>query len=101
MEALRKHLAARRLIPPLVGLVGDLALDQQLRELPPLRLAFERHTSRPCNPVARSRIASVAVQRQAEVYARGVAGTKPLIPTDPRRLEEAARARLTPEADAY
>jgi len=41
------------------------------------------------------------VQRQAEVYARGVAGTKPLIPTDPRRLEEAARARLRPEAYAY
>ncbi|HKW79294.1 MAG TPA: lactate 2-monooxygenase [Candidatus Limnocylindria bacterium] len=41
------------------------------------------------------------MQRQAEIYIRGVAGTRPLIPVDPRRLEEAARARMTPEAFAY
>jgi lactate 2-monooxygenase len=41
------------------------------------------------------------VQRQAEIYLRGIAGTRPRVPTDPRRLEEAARARLTPEAYAY
>lgn len=41
------------------------------------------------------------MQRQAEIYTRGVAGTRPLIPVDPRRLEEAARARMTPQAFAY
>ena len=41
------------------------------------------------------------MERQAEIYSRGVAGSRPHIPVDPRRLEEAARSRMTPEAFAY
>jgi len=43
VQALGKNLAASRLVPPLICLVGDLALDEQLRELATLRLALERH----------------------------------------------------------
>jgi hypothetical protein len=42
MDALRQHLLACRAIPFLVLVVGDLAFDEQLRELPALRLALER-----------------------------------------------------------
>lgn len=41
------------------------------------------------------------MQRQAEVYLRGVAGRRPRIPTDPARLETVARQRLSAEAYAY
>ena len=41
------------------------------------------------------------MQRQTEIYIRGVSGARPRIPVDPRRLEEAARERMTPEAFAY
>src|SRR5947209_4928542 len=43
MEALGKHLLARGAVPLFVLLVGDLALDKQLRELSALCLALERH----------------------------------------------------------
>jgi lactate 2-monooxygenase len=39
--------------------------------------------------------------RQSEVYVAGMAGKKPLIPISMRRLEEAARRRMSPEAYAY
>lgn len=39
--------------------------------------------------------------RQSEVYLQGMAGKKPLVPIDPRRLEEAARRKMSPEAYAY
>jgi lactate 2-monooxygenase len=42
-----------------------------------------------------------AIRRQSEVYVGGMAGEKPLVPVDARRLEEAARRRLTAEAYAY
>ena len=41
------------------------------------------------------------LNRQSEVYLEGMAGKKPLVPIHPRRLEEAARRRMTPEAYAY
>lgn len=41
------------------------------------------------------------VQRQTEIYLRGVAGERPLVPIDMRRLEAEARARMTREAYAY
>ena len=42
-----------------------------------------------------------AVRRQGEIYVAGMAGEKPLIPVDARRLEEAARRKMSPEAYAY
>jgi lactate 2-monooxygenase len=41
------------------------------------------------------------MERQGEIYLRGIAGTKPRIPVDPRRLESVARSRMTREAFAY
>ncbi|HVG43548.1 MAG TPA: alpha-hydroxy-acid oxidizing protein, partial [Longimicrobium sp.] len=41
------------------------------------------------------------LSRQSEVYLEGMAGKKPLVPVDPRRLEEAARRKMTREAYAY
>jgi len=46
-------------------------------------------------------VAPAGPRRQAEVYLRGVAGRRPRIPTDARRLEEAARRRLSAKAYAY
>ncbi|HLZ47297.1 MAG TPA: alpha-hydroxy-acid oxidizing protein [Candidatus Limnocylindria bacterium] len=40
-------------------------------------------------------------RRQAEIYLRGVAGEKPVVPVDAVRLEEAARRRMSREAHAY
>lgn len=37
----------------------------------------------------------------AEIYRAGLAGTRPALPTDPARLEDAARAVLADEAFAY
>jgi len=45
--------------------------------------------------------APAGMRRQAEVYLRGVAGERPRIPTDPVRLEEAAKAALPAEGYAY
>jgi hypothetical protein len=42
-DALRKPSASCFAIPFLVGLRRDLALDEELRELPALRLALEWH----------------------------------------------------------
>ncbi|HEX8907105.1 MAG TPA: alpha-hydroxy-acid oxidizing protein, partial [Longimicrobiaceae bacterium] len=42
-----------------------------------------------------------AIRRQGEVYVAGMAGEKPLVPVDWRRLEEAARRKMSPEAYAY
>ena len=41
------------------------------------------------------------LNRQSEIYIAGMAGKKPLIPVSARRLEEAARRRMSPEAYAY
>ena len=41
------------------------------------------------------------VQRQTEIYLRGVAGERPRVPIDARRLESTARARMSAEAYAY
>src|SRR2546427_1442228 len=48
MDALGQHLLAGRAVPLLVLLVGDLAVDEQLRELPALRLALEWHARAYC-----------------------------------------------------
>jgi hypothetical protein len=40
---IRQVFAARLAIPLLEGLGGNLALNEQLGEFAPLRLAFERH----------------------------------------------------------
>jgi lactate 2-monooxygenase len=40
-------------------------------------------------------------ERQAEIYLGGARGRRPAVPVDPARLEEAARAALSPEAFAY
>lgn len=40
-------------------------------------------------------------ERQAEIFLDGVAGTKPAVPTDATRLEDAARAVMRREAHAY
>ncbi len=42
-----------------------------------------------------------AIRRQSEVYVGGMAGEKPLVPVDARRLEEAARRKMSPQAYAY
>jgi hypothetical protein len=42
-DALRQLLAAGLAIPFLERFVGNLSVHQQLRELPPLRLALEWH----------------------------------------------------------
>jgi lactate 2-monooxygenase len=39
--------------------------------------------------------------RQSEIYVRGVAGHRPLVPVDAQRLEERARRALSAEAFAY
>src|SRR5688572_6771422 len=52
-HALRQHFPAGLAVPLLVGLVRDLPFDQQLRELPPLRLALERHRPPPCSALRR------------------------------------------------
>ena len=39
--------------------------------------------------------------RQAGIFVKGLAGRKPVIPVDSRRLEEEARERMSPEAAAY
>jgi lactate 2-monooxygenase len=41
------------------------------------------------------------LNRQTEIFVRGMAGERPLIPLDASRLEAAARARMSPEAFAY
>ena len=38
---------------------------------------------------------------QARIYREGVFGRKPVVPTEPAALEEAARRRMSPEAWAY
>jgi len=43
VKALGQDLLASRAVPLLVLLVGDLALDKELREFPALRLAPEWH----------------------------------------------------------
>src|SRR4051812_37424523 len=43
MQPLRQVFLSGRAIPFLVLLVGDLSIDEQLRELAPLRLALEWH----------------------------------------------------------
>ncbi len=40
-------------------------------------------------------------RQQTEIFVRGVGGEMPVVPVDPRRLEEAARQQMTPEAFAY
>ena len=47
LDALRKMRASRLAVPPLVDLGRDLALDEQLRELPALSLALDRHQDPP------------------------------------------------------
>lgn len=39
--------------------------------------------------------------RQAEIFIRGMAGRRPAVPTDPRRLEDRARRAMSAEAFAY
>ena len=39
--------------------------------------------------------------RQGEIYARGLQGERPLIPTDSAGLEAGARAKMSPEGFAY
>ncbi len=43
----------------------------------------------------------VGLQRQTRIYVEGVSGRRPLVPLDARRLEDAARRRMRPEAFAY
>jgi lactate 2-monooxygenase len=40
-------------------------------------------------------------ERQAEIYLAGARGRKPTVPTDVRRLEQAAQELMTPEGFAY
>jgi lactate 2-monooxygenase len=40
-------------------------------------------------------------ERQALIYLAGLRGRKPTVPTDPRRLEQAAQEAMSPEAFAY
>jgi len=40
-------------------------------------------------------------ERQAQIYLAGVRGRKPTVPTDLRRLEQAAQEAMSPEAFAY
>ena len=42
-----------------------------------------------------------ALERQSEIYLRGIAGQRPAVPVDPARLEEAARDAMPAEAFAY
>ena len=42
-----------------------------------------------------------ALARQSEIYLAGVAGKRPAVPVDPRRLEDAAAEAMSPEAFAY
>lgn len=42
-----------------------------------------------------------ALGRQQEVYVDGMAGKKPLVPVDARRLEAAAKRAMSPQAYAY
>ncbi len=44
---------------------------------------------------------NVGRKRQEEVYVGGVAGDKPLVPVDVKRLEEAARRKMSAEGFAY
>src|SRR4029453_12982504 len=53
METLPQLLAPRAAIPLLERLGRDLALDQQLRELPSLRLALDRHARTSAAPLPR------------------------------------------------
>ena len=41
------------------------------------------------------------LQQQTSIYARGVSGDRPRVPTDATQLEERAREAMTPEAFAY
>ena len=42
-----------------------------------------------------------AVDRQKEIYVKGLAGIRPVVPTSLSHLEAKARARMTPKAFAY
>ncbi len=55
------------------------------------RLPFTVHRTPMFNPV----------DHQKDIYLRGFAGTMPLVPVDPRDLEQKARARMSHEAYAY
>jgi lactate 2-monooxygenase len=46
-------------------------------------------------------ITTTGVDRQKEIYTNGFTGIKPIIPIDAQKLEEAAAAKMTPEAVAY
>jgi lactate 2-monooxygenase len=41
------------------------------------------------------------VNRQKEIYTNGFAGIKPIVPIDAKKLEEAAAAKMSPEAHGY
>ncbi|HKG25122.1 MAG TPA: hypothetical protein VKB09_05695, partial [Thermomicrobiales bacterium] len=40
-------------------------------------------------------------RRQGEIFLRGLAGRRPVVPIDPLRLEASARKVMSPEAFAY
>src|SRR5258706_8053837 len=57
LDAFRKSGRSGRAIPLFESLVGDLARDEELRELPPLGLALERHVFLTCPGMAPLRAA--------------------------------------------
>src|SRR5699024_4655539 len=48
-----------------------------------------------------SRSVTGTVERQREIYLRGLAGHKPRVPLDPKALEDKARRRMSREAFSY
>lgn len=42
-----------------------------------------------------------AVERQRDIYLKGISGQVPLVPSDPLALEQAAKKQMTPAAYAY
>jgi lactate 2-monooxygenase len=50
---------------------------------------------------ARASLGQIGRQRQGEIFLRGLAGRRPVVPIDPVRLEAKARAAMSREAFAY
>src|SRR5579859_1731444 len=74
-------------------------MSRSSRTMPSAATSCRRCSMTPTWPEASG--ALPGPRRQAEIYLRGVAGEKPVVPVDAVRLEEAARRRMSREAHAY
>src|SRR3712207_8768155 len=69
------------------------------RSIPPVREG--RQGALPILEPRPSRMSDFGRARQAEIFTRGLAGRRPAVPVDPKRLEQRARRAMSRQAWAY